>query len=71
MNHFIYLLWSLFATETNVSYDSVESYCPIYNTEISAIECDVKINLFHEISDKEFVNYISDCLQQERNMFLL
>jgi hypothetical protein len=71
MNHFLYVLWSLFAIETNVSYDYVEMYCPKHNTEISAIECDVKINLFDELSDKEFIDYVSDCLQQKSKMFLL
>jgi|3_EtaG_2_1085321.scaffolds.fasta_scaffold150927_2 hypothetical protein len=71
MDYFIYLIWLLFATDLDSHHTHVESYCAIYNTEISAIECDVKINSFDEMSDKEFINYVSECLDRKSKMFLL
>ena len=71
MNHFIYILWSLFATETNDYYDKVEAYCPTYTMETSALVCDINLSLIEQMSDKEYEDYVSVCLSKKSKMFLL
>ena len=71
MNHFIYILWSLFATETNDYYDKVEAYCPSYTMETSALTCDINLSLIEQMSDKEYKDYVSVCLSKKSKMFLL
>ena len=71
MNHFIYILWALFATETHNYYDKVEAYCPSYTMETSALTCDVNLSLIEQMSDKEYKDYVSVCLSKKSKMFLL
>jgi len=71
MTHFMYILWSLFATEHNNYYDKVEMYCPSYSLETSALFCDINLSLIERMSDKEYKDYVSVCLSKKSNMFLL
>jgi hypothetical protein len=71
MTHYMYILWSLFATQTNGYYDQVEAYCPSYTMETSATVCDVNLSLIEQMSDKEYKDYVSDCLSKKSKMFLL
>ena len=71
MNHFIYILWSLFATETKGYYDQVEAYCPSYTIETSALMCDINLSLIEQMSDKVYEDYVSVCLSKKSKMFLL
>ena len=71
MNHFVYILWTLFVTETHGYYDKVETYCPNYTMEKSALMCDVNLSLIEQMSDKEYKDYVSVCLSKKSKMFLL
>ena len=71
MNHFMFLLWSLFATETSDYYNQVEAYCPSYTMETSVLTCDINLSLIAQMSDKEYKDYVSVCLSKKSKMFLL
>jgi hypothetical protein len=71
MTHYMYILWSLFAAETNDYYDQVEAYCPSYTMETSAVTCDINLSLIEQMSDKEYKDYVSICLSKKSKMFLL